>query len=145
MNAREARSNLEAEADMLVQAGLDRLESIYWENGGAGWLYEEPRYHMWKGIDELFSATHHAHEGDIEAMEERIQDGLNHIWMASFIAQGGGETDPLLMEHPGSLIHREVFGQISKTSDFTAVIDGELHEGRLQDFDIRITEGDPDE
>lgn len=143
MNATEARSNLEAEADMLLQAGLDRLESIYWENGGAGWLYDEPRYHMWKGIDELFSATHFAHEGDIDAMEERIQDGLNHIWMASYIAHGGGQDYP----HGLGVLNQEIFDVVKKKDSGTTVhITGHISEDGVDfDMDVGETTLDPDD
>lgn len=99
MNARRARSKLEAEADVLVGSALSRLERIYEDQGGAGWLDEEPRYHFWKAMDEFFSANHHSKEGDLNQMDERVQDGLNHIFMATYLAHElphleGGDDGP---------------------------------------------------
>jgi len=91
MDVAEARSVLESEADLLTTNGLDLLEDVYYAEGkGDGWLFCEPRYHMWKGIDELFTATHHIDEGQVPQFDDHTSHGLNHIWMASYIAHGGG-------------------------------------------------------
>lgn len=81
----EAQELLDAEAEMLMETARDQLAENYTLKGD-GWQCEEARYHFWKGIDELFSATHAVKQGDTGTMERRIGDGWNHILMASYLA-----------------------------------------------------------
>lgn len=88
----EAQSLLNAELDEIATVARDQLGENY-DRKGDGWQKEEPRYHMWKGIDELFSATHYVDEGNLERFEARLADGMNHFLMASYLAQIRGEDD----------------------------------------------------
>jgi len=84
MNPDQAEQVLAAELDMIQEQAAAQLIENY-ETKGDAWLESEPRWHMWKGIDELFSATHHAKRGEIEDFERCMADGLNHILMASHL------------------------------------------------------------
>lgn len=91
----EAQAALDAEAERLLDEAREQLEVNY-EKKGDGWQNETPRFHFWKGIDELYSATHRAKESDITLMERRIADGLNHLLMASILAYEDYDADALL-------------------------------------------------
>lgn len=83
----EAQAALDAELELIAGIARDLLREKY-EEKGDGWQYEEARYHMWKGIDEQFSATHYVDEGDLDRFEKHVGHGLNHILMASFVSDG---------------------------------------------------------
>lgn len=88
-----ARQLLQAELDEIMMDAREQLWDGYQEHGNA-WLDAEPRWHYWKGIDELFSATHYSKRGEIEAMDVCLADAFNHILMASYLAhdQSTGEN-----------------------------------------------------
>lgn len=86
-----AQAMLDGEAEMLMETAREQLEVNY-RRKGDGWQYEDPRFHFWKGIDELFSANHAAKQGDIVTMEKRIGDGWNHILMASYLSYSEEEA-----------------------------------------------------
>lgn len=82
----EAREDLEVEGARLRRQAMAQLREDY-ERKGDGWQFEEPRYHMWKACDEFFSATHAVHEEkDLEAFNEYLARGYNHLLMARYLA-----------------------------------------------------------
>lgn len=81
----EARDRLEKENARVMGTAMALLEEKY-EEKGDGWQFEQPRFHYWKGIDELFSATHYCWEGDLQKMDEHLAHGLNHLLMARHLA-----------------------------------------------------------
>lgn len=94
----QARDMLEEENAQAIGHAIALLREKY-EKKGDGWQHEEPRFHYWKGIDELFSATHYCWEGDLPKMDEHLAHGLNHLLMARYLAWNdwsshtGEETD----------------------------------------------------
>lgn len=80
-----AQRMLGGEEAELTQKARVQLEENYRKKGD-GWQWSDPRYHFWKGMDEFFKATAACDGGDLLTMEKRIGDGLNHIWMASYLA-----------------------------------------------------------
>lgn len=86
----DAQARLDGELEQLHGIAASLLREKY-EEKGDGWQNEEARYHMWKGIDELFSATHYVDAGDLDAFERHLAHGLNHLLMASFVAQADEE------------------------------------------------------
>lgn len=89
----EAQAALDGELELLHGIASTLLSEKY-EEKGDGWQYEEARFHMWKGIDELFSATHYVDEGDLDGFERHVGHGLNHILMASFVSNGVEDLSP---------------------------------------------------
>lgn len=120
---RRAQRMVDAELETIIQTARVRLKSNY-EAKGDGWQKEEPRYHMWKAMDEQFSATHYVYNGRLTLFDKRMADAFNHIGMASYLAHddvaadGGGEVFPLSLYEghddrwpaPGRLLHRVAGG-----------------------------------
>lgn len=83
----ETQTLIEAEMEETLQVALLQFAEAYeMEDKGDAWLDEEPRYHFWKGIDELFSATHHAKNEQPAKMQARLADAINHLMMGSWLA-----------------------------------------------------------
>lgn len=64
---------------------LARLcEKRYEENDdkGLSWMDEEPRWHIYKAVDQLSVANYHYRAGDMEEFEVNMADALNHMVMA---------------------------------------------------------------
>lgn len=80
-----AKEILEAQNAKVQGTAIALLEEKYQEKGD-GWQHEEPRFHYWKGMDELFSAAHHCHEGNFRDMDTHLAHGLNHLLMARYLA-----------------------------------------------------------
>lgn len=59
-------------------------EERYEENAEKGmtWMDEEPRWHVYKTIDQLSIASYHYRNGDHEEFEVNMADALNHMVMA---------------------------------------------------------------
>lgn len=87
-----AQQMVSGELEMVMRSARDRLKTGYGQKGD-GWQREEPRFHMWKAIDEQFSATHHVHKGQLTPFHERLADALNHIGMASYLAHDAVAAD----------------------------------------------------
>lgn len=86
VDAEEASQRIDNEFRYYRSSSLRRLKDVYDDNGGPLWVTEEPRHHFSKGIDELFSATHMAHQGNMAMMDQRVRDALNHVFMATWLA-----------------------------------------------------------
>lgn len=81
----EAQRKLDRELNALQNTAEKQLRTNY-QAKGDGWQYEVARYHLWKGIDEWFSATHQVKEENLRAFRRRLADGLNHALMAMYVA-----------------------------------------------------------
>ena len=56
----------------------------YAENAdkGTSWMEEEPRWHIYKAIDQMSIASYNYRNGDYEEYEQNMADALNHMMMA---------------------------------------------------------------
>lgn len=83
----ESEHRLRGEVEYHTEQAMERFREEYAKpEKGDAWLDAEPRFHFWKGIDELFSATHHSKMGNLDDMDAHLQHGLNHLLMASWLA-----------------------------------------------------------
>lgn len=90
MNGEDAARALQAEAEWLLEQAFEELVDVYEAQGGDAWLYEEPRFHIYKACDEFTDAKKLWKDGRIDEGDKRIQHGLNHLFMATYLASGGG-------------------------------------------------------
>lgn len=83
---------------------------------GEGWRTGEPRYHYWKAVDELFTATHLTKQGAPEAeILKACADGLNHVTMALELYDE--EQPPGLHGGPAVRPHEPPHGPIAEWAD----------------------------
>lgn len=79
---------------VLEEQALREFNARVAEHGrGKNWLYDEPRGHIFKAVDELFLARGREDAGDTAGMIEHKANALNHILMGMEVVQTDPETD----------------------------------------------------
>lgn len=80
--------------DVLETRALQEFNARLAEHGrGKNWLFDHPRGHIFKAVDELFLARGREEAGDAVGMFEHKANALNHILMGMEIVQTNDEYD----------------------------------------------------
>jgi hypothetical protein len=83
-----------SQLDVLRRRALQEFNARLAEHGrGKNWLFDHPRDHLFKAVDELFVARGREEAGDAAGMIEHKANALNHILMGMEVVQADPDYD----------------------------------------------------
>lgn len=81
-------------SELLTASEAQFRENVEKHGPGKNWLNDEPRWHLWKACDELFSSRDYAHYGEYAEALPHFADAVNHLLFAiEIVGQADEERD----------------------------------------------------